>query len=73
METQLSSRIAQHDPRFIGTTKKMGITFKSMIVECALGETFGNYYIYMDDLSAYTDVYLEEAEARDPDAIIDDW
>ncbi|MBN2737971.1 MAG: flagellar filament protein FlaA [Spirochaetales bacterium] len=52
-------------------TAKAGIKILGFKVECELMETYGTFYIYFDDLSAYTDLFVEEF--RDPDDISDDW
>ena len=71
MESHLTHQVIQDDHRYIGREKQRGINLKSMVVECAQEEAYGHYYIYLDDLKAYTDFYLEDN--RDPDDIIDDW
>jgi len=50
---------------------KMGIMVTGFNVECDIDETYGNYYIYFDDLRAVTDIFAEEN--RDIDDMTDDW
>ncbi|RQV98487.1 MAG: flagellar filament protein FlaA [Calditrichaeota bacterium] len=50
---------------------KMGIMITGFNVECEIDETYGNYYIYFDDLRAVTDVFAEEN--RDLDDMSDSW
>lgn len=50
---------------------KMGIMITGFNVECDIDETYGNYYIYFDDLRAVTDVFAEEN--RDIDDMNDSW
>ncbi len=50
---------------------KMGISIKGFNVVCDLEETYGNYYIYLDDLRVVTDLFAEES--RDEDDILDSW
>jgi len=50
---------------------KMGIMVTGFNVECDIDETYGNYYIYFDDLRAVTDVFAEEN--RDLDDMNDSW
>ena len=50
---------------------KMGITVKGFNILCDLDETYGSYYIYLDDLRAVTDLFAEES--RDVDDILDSW
>lgn len=52
-------------------TAKAGIKILGFKIDCELMETYGTFYIYFDDLSAYTDLFVEEF--RDPDDISDDW
>lgn len=50
---------------------RMGIKVAGFIVECDLAETFGQYYIYFDDMRAVTDLFAEES--RDVDDMVDTW
>ena len=50
---------------------KMGITIRGFNILCDLDETYGSYYIYMDDLRAVSDLFAEES--RDEDDILDSW
>lgn len=50
---------------------KMGIKIEGFRVECDPEETYGSYYIYLDDLRATTDLFAEEN--RDMDDIQDNW
>jgi hypothetical protein len=50
---------------------KMGITVEGFNILCDLDETYGNYYIYLDDLRAVSDLFAEES--RDEDDLIDAW
>lgn len=52
-------------------TYKNGLKFLGFKIECDLPETFGTYYIYFDDLSAVTDLFLETA--GDQDDMLDVW
>ena len=60
--------IVQRDYHY---NNKMGIMITGFNVECDLDETYGNYYIYFDDLRAVTDVFAEEN--RDIDDMNDSW
>jgi hypothetical protein len=50
---------------------QMGIKVVGFKVECDPIETFGSYYLYLDDLRAVTDLFAEEN--RDPDDMVDSW
>lgn len=50
---------------------KMGIMITGFNIDCDIDETYGNYYIYFDDLRAVTDVFAEEN--RDLDDMNDSW
>lgn len=52
-------------------SNKMGIMITGFNVKCDIDETYGNYYIYFDDLRAVTDVFAEEN--RDVDDMNDSW
>lgn len=60
--------ITQRDYHY---NNKMGIKVEGFLVECDPAETFGNYYIYFDDLRATTDLFAEAS--RDTDDIQDVW
>lgn len=49
----------------------MGIAITGFKVLCDPMESFGNYYIYLDDLRAVTDLFAEND--RDPDDMVDAW
>jgi hypothetical protein len=49
----------------------MGIKIVGFRIECDPDESFGTYYIYLDDLRAVTDLFAEDN--RDPDDMPDTW
>jgi hypothetical protein len=60
--------IRQADPRY---NNKQGIMIRSFLVETDPAETYGSYYIYLDDLRAVTDLFSENN--RDADDMADAW
>jgi hypothetical protein len=50
---------------------KMGILVEGFNIQCNIDETYGNFYIYFDDLRAVTDLFAEEN--RDFDDMNDSW
>jgi hypothetical protein len=48
-----------------------GIKITGFRIDCDPLETLGSYFIYMDDLRAYTDLFTENH--RDPDDMVDNW
>lgn len=50
---------------------QMGIKVVGFKVECDPMESYGSYYLYLDDLRAVTDLFAEEN--RDPDDMVDSW
>ena len=50
---------------------RMGVQVLGFLIEPAMLETYGSYYLYFDDLRAFTDLFAEES--RDPDDMIDSW
>ncbi|MEI8093214.1 MAG: flagellar filament outer layer protein FlaA [Spirochaetales bacterium] len=60
--------IRQADPRY---NNKQGIMVKSFLIETDPAETYGSYYIYLDDLRAVTDLFSENN--RDADDMADAW
>jgi len=62
------SGIVQKDYHY-GTS--MGLKVVGFRIECDPMETYGNYYVYFDDLRAVTDLY--EVDLRDEDDMKDNW
>ena len=60
--------IVQKDYHY-GTS--MGLKIVGFRIECNPWEAYGNYYIYLDDLRAVTDLY--EIDLRDDDDMKDSW
>ena len=58
--------IRQVDPRY---PSKSGVSVRSFVIETDPAETFGTYYIYFDDLRAYSDLFAEDN--RDADDMVD--
>lgn len=50
---------------------QMGLKVIGFKIECDPMESFGTYYIYLDDLRAVTDLFAEDN--RDEDDMIDGW
>lgn len=48
-----------------------GLLVTGLIIDAAIEEAYGTYYVYFDDLRAVTDLFGEEA--RDPDDMVDNW
>ena len=68
MTVAVPPTITQSEYHFGG---KDGIVFEGLKIEFDLAETYGQYYIYFDDLRAWTDLFAEVA--RDDDSMSDDW
>lgn len=60
--------IVQKDYHF-GTS--MGLKVVGFRIDCNPSDTYGNYYVYFDDLRAVTDLY--EVDVRDEDDMNDTW
>jgi hypothetical protein len=58
--------IKQLNPRYEGRT---GLTLQSFVIETDPAETYGLYYMYFDDLTVWTDLFIENK--RDPDDMND--
>lgn len=50
---------------------RMGIQIMGFMIEPALMETYGTYYVYFDDLRAVTDLFADSS--RDADDMVDSW
>ncbi len=54
-----------------GQHRDMGVAFNGFRIDCDLEQTYGDFYMYFDDLRAVTDLFSEEL--RDPDDMLDSW
>ena len=68
MTVAVPPSIVQRDYHY---NDRMGLQIMGFIIEPDLMETYGTYYVYFDDLRAYTDLFAEES--RDPDDMVDSW
>ena len=68
MTVAIPPSLAQADLHY---NNNMGLQIEGFRIECDAKDTIGTYYIYMDDLRAYTDLFSENN--RDPDDIPDVW
>ncbi|TVR59514.1 MAG: flagellar filament protein FlaA [Spirochaetaceae bacterium] len=68
MTTAIPPTIVQRDPHFLN---RSGIQVVGFLIEPALMETYGSFYVYFDDLRGVTDLFAEES--RDPDDMVDSW
>ena len=50
---------------------RAGIQFHGLKIEFDMMETYGEYYVYFDDLRAWTDLFAEVS--KDADSMSDDW
>ena len=64
----IPSTIKQNDYH---NTEWRGLSFAGISVKCDPEETYGVYYIYIDEIRAITDIYTEEH--RDKDDMEDNW
>jgi hypothetical protein len=60
--------IVQRDYHY---NNKMGLSVSGFNIKCNLDETYGNYFLYFDDLRAITDLFAESN--RDVDDMLDSW
>lgn len=60
--------LMQRNPHYVTET---GIRIRGFVIDTAIEETYGTYYVYFDDLRAVTDLFGEES--RDPDDMVDSW
>jgi hypothetical protein len=68
MTVAVPPTIVQRDYHY---NDRMGLQIIGFIIDPDLMETYGTYYVYFDDLRAYTDLFAEES--RDPDDMVDSW
>lgn len=68
LKVSIPETVVQRDFHFVD---KIGIKFNGFVIECEPQETYGVYYLYLDELRAVTDVFNEKT--RDLDDMVDDW
>ena len=68
MTVAIPATIKQLDYHY---ANKMGIKVNGFRVDCDPEETYGSYFLYIDDLRAVTDLFAEES--RDVDDMMDNW
>lgn len=67
LELQIPENVIQEHIR----SSQKGIYFESLVVDCNMSETFGNYYVYFDDLNA--EVNVENLDDIRAERKMDDW
>lgn len=68
MTVAVPPTIVQRDYHY---NDRMGLQILGFLIEPDMMEAYGTYYVYFDDLRAYTDLFAEES--RDPDDMVDSW
>jgi hypothetical protein len=68
MTVAVPPTIVQRDYHY---ADRMGLQILGFLIEPDLLETYGTYYVYFDDLRAYTDLFADEV--RDTDDMTDGW
>ena len=68
-----NQNIVQEDYRYGTGELPLGLYFESLMVDCNLVETFGRYYLYLDNLEAEVNIFpIEELKAAGNN-MSDDW
>ncbi|MCA1754972.1 MAG: flagellar filament outer layer protein FlaA [Spirochaeta sp.] len=68
MTVAIPPTIVQQDSFY---SDRSGLQVLGFLIELDQMQTYGQYYVYLDDLRAVTDLFSEEA--RDPDDMVDGW
>jgi hypothetical protein len=68
MSVAIPPNMVQNEFHYSG---RSGIQFEGLKIEFDMMETYGQYYVYFDDLRAWTDLFNEVS--RDSDSMSDDW
>lgn len=68
MTVAIPPTIVQQDSFY---SDRSGLQVLGFLIELDQMQTYGQYYIYLDDLRAVTDLFAEEG--RDPDDMVDGW
>ncbi len=68
---QVPPSVVQDNYKLNAVDHPRGIRITSLLVECAMDETSGEYFVYFDELRAQTDMFNEDN--KDPDDPQDDW
>jgi len=73
LTAQIPLNVVQENYKLFSTDRPRGIRFVSFLVECAMDETVGEYYCYLDNLSAMSDMFLDNPENQDAHDPRDTW
>jgi Flagellar filament outer layer protein Flaa len=73
LNAQIPSSIEQENYKLYSSDRLRGIRFVSMLIKCSPDETVGEYYMYLDNLTAKTDIFLENPANLDKDDMRDTW
>ena len=68
-----NQNIIQEDYRYGTAELPLGLYLESLIVDCNMTETFGRYYLYLDNLEAEVDEFALEELRDSRNNMSDDW
>lgn len=68
LKATIPPNIRQVNPRY---NNRQGLQITEILIEPDPVETYGNYFVYFDDLRVITDLFPEAN--RDPDDMLDNW
>jgi hypothetical protein len=73
LEARVPDNVIQDNYKLFSSDRPRGIKFVSFVVDCAQDETVGEYYMYLDNLEARSDVFYEVPENQIPHNMQDNW
>lgn len=73
MEAAIPDSVDQYNYRLVSYDRPRGILFHSLVIDCAMDETVGEYYLYLDNLEATSDMFLENPDNQIQDDPKDNW
>lgn len=68
MTVAIPPTLRQRNPHY---SDRGGLRILGFVIEPDMRETYGTYFVYLDDLRVVTDLFAEEN--RDPDDMLDNW
>ncbi len=68
MTVAIPPTIRQRNPHYNTET---GLKVLGLVIDAAIEEAYGTFYVYFDDMRAVTDLFGEDI--RDPDDMVDGW
>lgn len=73
LHAQIPMSIVQENYKLFSVDRPRGIKFCSFVIDCAPDETVGDYFMYIDNLEAKTDIFWDNPSNLDSFDMKDTW